>query len=692
MDFFMKKKYYYKNFTKIHLIIFFIGLFTLFIVIETLILSSEYRSSMTNDVLEQFNNQQIHLARQTADGIEKFFEDILRDLTLLSQYPNITGQNQNNINLTLEQFYKKNNHDVIHFYKLDANGIMTNIYPKNVARGKTFLFRNYFIQTKEGLKPHVSKFIKVQADYWTIVISCPILRVENKKTVFDGLVAATVSVNKLRTLFFEPFRLSASGYGWMMDDDGTVTINPIEMGWTGKNINALFDRPGEKGLEALTSRMKKGEEGLGNYTYHFIDKSAAFSPLKIGQRVCSVAICTPIEEIKQFMQKTFIKEKKLLAFVILVIIIAGGCVMFLTRHIYLSRMEEHSWDKLMGIFKAMSSGACIISPDYTIVFINPALMKSLGIDENEIMNIPCHTFFMGQDKPCKECPMEDTWGQGIPGYALKRFTPVSGQAFSAEVLTIPLSETHETLPHVFCYIKNLTEEITLKRKLTQSQKMAVIGELAAGIAHEMRNPLLSICSASEMLLDSPNHDSEEATLAQVIHTEARTLETVIREFLLYARPPVLNRTHTQLNDLVEKICKQAKSRNDFGSSIIIKTSLAHDLPKAYLDKNRLSQIIWNLVQNARDAIENQGMIRVITELKNTKGIRKNIILIVEDSGKGIDPEMSKDLFKPFFTTKEHGLGMGLALVKQAVELHQGSIKFEQNSFGTRFTIVLPLMS
>nr|WP_269764207.1 ATP-binding protein [Desulfobacula toluolica] len=73
-------------------------------------------------------------------------------------------------------------------------------------------------------------------------------------------------------------------------------------------------------------------------------------------------------------------------------------------------------------------------------------------------------------------------------------------------------------------------------------------------------------------------------------------------------------------------------------------------------------------------------------------MRKNIILIVEDSGKDIDPEMNKDLFKPFFTTKEHGLGMGLALVKQAVELHQGSIKFEQNSFGTRFTIVLPLMS
>ncbi len=99
-----------------------------------------------------------------------------------------------------------------------------------------------------------------------------------------------------------------------------------------------------------------------------------------------------------------------------------------------------------------------------------------------------------------------------------------------------------------------------------------------------------------------------------------------------------------------------------------------------------------MVQNAGDAIEDKGFIRVITEWKYTKRGKKNIILIVEDSGKGIDPELDKDIFKPFFTTKEKGLGMGLALVQQAVESHQGSIKFEQNSFGTRFIIHLPLMS
>jgi two-component system sensor histidine kinase PilS (NtrC family) len=263
------------------------------------------------------------------------------------------------------------------------------------------------------------------------------------------------------------------------------------------------------------------------------------------------------------------------------------------------------------------------------------------------------------------------------------------------VVTLPLSLTYNVRPHVFCYIKNLTEEISLKKKLTQSQKMAEIGEIAAGIAHEIRNPLLSICSASEMLKDSPNHDQDETALADVIHTEARALENVIREFLLYARPPILNRVLFQLNDLIEKICDEARNRNDFGSSIIIDTACARDLPKAYLDKTRLSQVIWNLIQNARDAMDDQGTIRISTTWSDIKGAhppRKNIYLIVADTGIGVDPELEKDIFLPFFTTKEKGLGMGLALVQQAIESHQGNIRYEHNSPGTRFVVTLPLMS
>lgn len=680
-----------RDFTKTRLVMVFVGLFTLFIVVETLILSWEYRESMIRDVVEQFNNQQVSLARQTASGIEKFLEDIMEDLELLSQYPALRGESQEPVTDILARFFRKNHDDVIHFYKLDASGVMTHIFPENEALGSDFSFRDYFVRTRESRMPHVSGFLKVQADYWTLVLTCPILGDENGVTVFDGLVAATVSVDKLRNRFFKPSVLSAGGYGWLLDDEGTITINPIHMELIGRDIASLFNAPGESGLKALTQRMKKGEEGLGQYSYEFVDKYAAFTPLKIGQRVCSVAICTPIDEVRQFMRSTFSKETKLLAFVIVAIIAAGGAMMFLTRRIYLTRMEEHSWAKLMGIYKAMSSGACIISPDRTVVLMNPALAKGLGLDEDRPARGACHALFMGRDVPCPECPMEDTRLQGGPGYALKRFTPESGRVFSAEVLTLPLSSPHGADPHVFCYIKNLTQEITLKKKLTQSQKMAVIGELSAGMAHEMRNPLLSICSASEMLVDSPNHDADETALARVIHTEARALEGVIREFLRYARPPLLNRTSLQLNGLVEKICQEARNRKDFRPGCRITTRLCPDLPMAYLDEGRLSGVLWNLIRNAGDAMDREGTIRISTAIRDDRR-RRQLRLTVEDSGPGVASGLEERIFTPFFTTKEKGLGLGLALVQQAVEAHQGSIRYERTDFGSQFVILLPLVS
>ena len=682
---------FHKDFTKIHLIIFFVGLFTLFIVIETLILSAEYRDSMMNDVVDQFNSQQINLARQTASGIEKFLEDILRDLKLLSQYPAVRQGHGQAIQAILAQFYEKNEKDVVHFYKLDASGRMTHIFPENKAVGEDFSFRDYFIRTQAAQAPYVSKFLKVQADYWTLVLACPVLSRENNRLQFKGLVAATVSVDKLKARFFKPSALSANGYGWVLDDEGTITINPIHMELLGKNINTLFGNPGEKGLRELSERMIQGEEGLGKYSHEFVDKYAAFSPLRIGQRICSVAICTPTDEVRQFMNKTFAKEKTLLVFVIMMIVIAGISMMFLTRRIYMARMEEHSWDKLMDIYRSMSSGACIMSPDHSLVLMNPALVRGIGLAEDPPSGGRCYTLFMGRDKPCEECPIAETRIQGVPGYALKRFTPASGRVFSAEVLTLPLSSPHDADPHVFCYIKNLTKEITLKKKLTQSQKMAVIGELSAGMAHEMRNPLLSICTASELLLDSPNHDDEDLTLARVIHTEARALEQVIREFLLYARPPVLRRVPLQLNDLITQICAKARARKDFNPMVRILTDLAPDLPRAYLDETRLSQILWNLIQNAGDAMETGGCIQIRTSAREIRQ-RKHIVLIVADTGIGIEPGLEDEIFKPFFTTKEKGLGLGLALVQQAVESHLGSIACERRAQGTRFTILLPLVS
>ena len=682
---------------KFHLIITFLALLTLFLVLETLILAHEYRQSMVGDVIGQFYKQQVNVARQTAAGIEKFLEDIMRDLELLSQYPYFQGAKDPETKEILRQFYEKNRPDTVHIYRLDREGNMTHIHPESSARGESFAYRTYFKETKRTLKPYVSRFLLVREHYWTLVLAYPILINKNaEKPRFAGVVAATISVEQIRNRFIIPITLAKTGYGWVLDGQGTVIIHPIHPDLEGSSIQTLFNQEGEAGLGELTALMKRGQTNIGKYTYRHVTKYAAFSPFRLGNQICSVAVCAPIDEMKQFMQNTFGKERILLIFIIVVLIGAGGSVIFLVRRIYNYRMEERSRSQLMEILRSMHEGVCILGPDYFLETLNPALAKTLGTDEKNLINQPCYSVFMGRGSACPECPLEQTWNRGGPAYAPKRLTPPTGEPFSADVFTLPLIRSHEDRPHVFCYLKDLTAETILKRKLTQSKKLASLGEVAAGIAHEMRNPLVSIRSASEMLLDSPNHDEEEKTLSEIIHKEAAQMERIIREIVAYAQPPRLDKSRVQLNDVVREILRQVGVHKDFGPSILLEIDLDEDLPVAYLDRLQFSQVLWNLFQNARDAIEGEGTIRVFTFCESWDGgglAHKSLCLVVADTGKGLDEETMGEIFKPFFTTKSDGLGMGLALVQQIIEAHDGEIRVEsQPGEGSKFTIRLPLIS
>jgi len=358
------------------------------------------------------------------------------------------------------------------------------------------------------------------------------------------------------------------------------------------------------------------------------------------------------------------------------------------------RMEERSRDYLMEIFQSMHDGVCILSPDYTLETLNPALASSLGVDESWPIGKKCYSVFMDRDHRCDDCPVQETWGLGAPSNDTKFLTPPSKEGFSTEMYTLPLTGNSDSRPHVFCYMKDLSKEMRLKDKLTQSKKLATVGQMAAGIAHEIRNPLVSIRSSIEMLQEHPYFDQDERTLAEIIYTEAVQLEQVIREFLAYAQPPQLERTRVQLNEVIQDVFREIERRDDF-VHVNFEKNLASDLPEGYLDRRQISQILWNLLQNAADAIQDRGTIRVSTYWRTSgNGFRrKSLFLIVEDTGQGFEESIKEKIFKPFFTTKGEGLGMGLALVLQSIEAQDGEIHVDsQINRGTRFSIRFPLIS
>ncbi len=241
---------------------------------------------------------------------------------------------------------------------------------------------------------------------------------------------------------------------------------------------------------------------------------------------------------------------------------------------------------------------------------------------------------------------------------------------------------------------SLQEQYT---KLQKTERLAVVGELAAGMAHEIKNPMAGIKVSMEVLSqDSPLPQEDKEVLLRVIN-EIDRISGMIKGLLNYARPPKPNPISVDVNQLLEATIKSARyslrspkyKAKDPEKKIEFVNDLMPDLPHILADPNQLQQIFLNLILNAVDSIfsipERQGVINIQTRQNSDESVQ----ISIADNGKGIDSKLMGNMFKPFFTTKTHGTGLGLAITKRLVEQHDGgSITFANNPGGEGVTFTL----
>jgi len=230
--------------------------------------------------------------------------------------------------------------------------------------------------------------------------------------------------------------------------------------------------------------------------------------------------------------------------------------------------------------------------------------------------------------------------------------------------------------------------------LERHEKLASLGVLAAGIAHEIRNPLTAI----KVRLFSLKRSSSDAASArddvQVISDEINRLERIVGDFLQFARPPELERQMILLENLVADVGNLLAPQLAKKSVRLVQ----EPVPRAWVlaDPSKMKQVLINLVQNAGQSIEGAGTVtlRVVLARQALLGSSSDVAIIeVADTGKGMSPEVVKRLFDPFFTTKDGGTGLGLPIAGRIIELHGGVIEFDtQPHRGTTFRIVLPRAS
>ncbi len=228
----------------------------------------------------------------------------------------------------------------------------------------------------------------------------------------------------------------------------------------------------------------------------------------------------------------------------------------------------------------------------------------------------------------------------------------------------------------------------LEEQVQRTEKLAAVGRLAAGVAHEIRNPLSSIRGFAYLLGRGHGKETPEREYAEVMVREIDRINRVVTDLLNFSRPMTLEPEVTMLPDLIDHVVSLV-SADAKKHGIEIQIDCEPGTPPMTLDPNQITQALLNLMLNAINAVERGGVVDLRTSPLNEGA---GVEIQVTDNGPGIDPDVQDKIFEPFYTTRERGTGLGLAMVRKIAENHNGAIRLESpppgKSSGTRFTLSL----
>ncbi len=342
-----------------------------------------------------------------------------------------------------------------------------------------------------------------------------------------------------------------------------------------------------------------------------------------------------------------------------------------------------------NIVHSISSGVFTADEHGRITSFNPAAQEATGYDFQQVRGRHWREVFDWHPNHLDDERTEDIFANTRFDVECKRS---DGNRLILGMTLGPLHDRGEQKGLVGVF-KDLTQIRDLEEEMRRKQWLASLGEMSAGMAHEIRNPLGALAGAMQMLRKDLQADEISQRLMDIAIREATRLDAIITEFLQYARPPALNLAeydlYKVLAETLDLVQHEALSRR----GISIKAVPCPETLRAQVDQDQMKQVFWNLAVNAFDAMPAGGelMITAGSRKIDVAGQKADVIEVsFHDTGEGIPKNNLNKIFLPFFTTKQRGSGLGLAAVHRIVDLHGGWIKVEsQEGHGTRFGVCLP---
>ncbi len=340
-------------------------------------------------------------------------------------------------------------------------------------------------------------------------------------------------------------------------------------------------------------------------------------------------------------------------------------------------------DYTQSILRSITSGVLTVGPDGSVTTANPAAERMLGMSEFEMVPRPIALLFRVDGGISGD--VEKVLAGRLP-LALREatLTTSSGREVHVQSSTSRMRAVGGTVLGAVVTLEDVSDIKALTDQLIRADRLAAMGELTAGVAHEVRNPLGVIRASVQLLEDAHCDTARIHDAAEVIKQEIDRLDKVIKALLDFGRPSKPTLVRADLNGLLQDVVLFT-TRFARQSDVRIEQNLADDLPLVDGDPDQLKQVFLNLVTNAVQAMDDRGGTISIT----TRASGEYVQVSVADNGPGISAEDLPKVFDPFFTKRAEGTGLGLTIVHRIIDEHEGRIEVGSTPDGTVFDVTLP---
>ena len=665
-------------------------------------------------IYNDFNQQQLVLARQAAQQIGSHLSDIETEVELLIQRSRegLTKDNLSDaLKAVLERTEKKgliemgligDDNNILYAFSLEG------VKPVELTR----ILDDYSVDSENGmvLGPLRVENVKPEVLSVTSSLCAPITFVDGT----EGLIFARLDVTRMVESVASDMTSGKTGYAWVIDETGLTIYHPVK-DFIG--VKAFEARRARKPLVSfkqinriMKDRMMIGEEGTSQYDswWHrgikgHMTKLIAFSPLKSSLlapgQVWSIAVAAPISEIAHEVGRVYTRHMGALTALVAGILLFSLILVIYLRHtsheLRVRVTEKESY--ISSLLQNSVDAIVFIDNDNKVQVWNKGAESIFGYTTEEMLGQTFHRLIPSEKDAEKELNkiMEKVLQKGfIKNYSAKRITK-DGQRITVDISRTLIRSNDGEIIGSTAIIKDITEKMELEQRIYNTEKLASIGTLAAGVAHEINNPLAVILGFTDLLLEKYEPGSPEYEDLKIIEINANNAKKIVENLLGFARITEGMEDIVDVNASLQTVLTIMKNTL-MTKKIEWELEVPDALPKVKGDTREFQQVIFNLFNNAVAALGDKGGILKLSAWAEDSWVHVS----VEDNGVGIPHRIKSHIFDPFFTTKKvgEGTGLGLSLCYGILNKYGGKISFKSSSLedhpdrpsGTIFIVTMPV--